>query len=473
MTAASPNFQDLYRSLDFERPLDISNPKDQQLYVDGLHLSDGYSPLDDLKANIQMSDRPGTWLFTGHRGVGKSTELRRMAAELRAEGHRVLLVDMMEYLNVAEPLHIEGLLLNMAVALADAAQEAENKRFRGTHSLQGGVAARLWTFLKNTEVSVPEINFEGAVGNEAVAQATFSFKTEFKRHPDLRQKALESVKNAPGKLAEQVKAFAKEIADGAGTDNGQPVRVVLILDSLERLRVTGADAQVCYDAIARTFDTHAEHLKLEYIDVVYSVPPYLPFLSPRIGSYFGVEVCKLPHVKVFETPQALDGGSTQTQAAQACGSGIDLLVACVSRRYPNVEQLIPLNQLKRLALASSGSVRDFFRLIRSVCTKAHAARASTPLNSERWVDLAEQMLQNEMPLAADDKKWLSVVRQTHGTGLASMSNLHELARLFDSGLILNYRNGRDWCDVQYLLHPQLDTGRVDNQEASGGATASH
>jgi hypothetical protein len=22
-------------------------------------------------------------------------------------------------------------------------------------------------------------------------------------------------------------------------------------------------------------------------------------------------------------------------------------------------------------------------------------------------------------------------------------------------LILNYRNGRDWCDVQYLLHPQL------------------
>lgn len=51
MTAASPNFQDLYRSLDFERPLDISNPKDQQLYVDGLHLSDGYSPLDDLKAD--------------------------------------------------------------------------------------------------------------------------------------------------------------------------------------------------------------------------------------------------------------------------------------------------------------------------------------------------------------------------------------------------------------------------------------
>ena len=27
--------------------------------------------------------------------------------------------------------------------------------------------------------------------------------------------------------------------------------------------------------------------------------------------------------------------------------------------------------------------------------------------------------------------------------------------MFDSGLILNYRSGRDWCDVRYLLHPQL------------------
>jgi hypothetical protein len=451
MTLTPPSFQALYRALDFERPLDVSLPADQLLYVEGLHTSEGYSPLDDLQVNIEMSDRPGTWLFTGHRGVGKSTELRRMAARLRDAGHVVLVVDMMDYLNVAEPLHIEGLLLNMAAALADEAE----RYLPGMHALSGGAAVRLWSFLKHTDISVPELNAEASVGEKSVAQAKVSFKAEFKRRPDLRQKVLDAVKNAPGKLAEQVRAFAQEVAQGVKAEHGPETRVVLILDSLERLRVTGADAQVCYDAIARTFDAHGEHLKLEHIDVVYSVPPYLPFLSPRIGSYFGVEVCMLPHVKVFETPAHIGSGGAELESVKPCDAGVALLVACVSRRYPDVQQLIPVTQLQRLALASSGSVRDFFRLIRSVCTKAQAARADVPLQSDRWVDLAEQMLLNEMPLAKADKNWLKAVRQTHGTGLESMSNLHELARLFDSGLILNYRNGRDWCDVQYLLHPQL------------------
>ena len=447
MTTTQPTFQALYRALDFERPLDVSNPADQALYVENLHTSEGYSPLDDLQANIEMSDRPGTWLFTGHRGVGKSTELRRMAARLRESGHVVLVVDMMDYLNMAEPLHIEGLLLNMAAALADEA----DRMLPSMHSMSSGAVSRLWSFLKSTDVSVPEFNTEVSVGDESEAQAKISFKTEFKRRPDLRQKVLDAVKDAPGKLAEQVRAFAREVAQGAKTSQGADTRVVLILDSLERLRVTGTDAQVCYDAIARTFDSNGEHLKLEHIDVVYSVPPYLPFLSPRIGSYFGVEVCKLPHVKVFNTPN----NTGSAEAVTACGVGVGLLVACISRRYPDVQQLIPMHQLHRLALASSGSVRDFFRLIRSVCTKAQATQAVAPLDSDRWMLMAEQMLLNEMPLAEDDKKWLAIVRRTHGTGLDSMSNLHELARLFDSGLILNYRNGRDWCDVQYLLHPQL------------------
>jgi hypothetical protein len=117
--------------------------------------------------------------------------------------------------------------------------------------------------------------------------------------------------------------------------------------------------------------------------------------------------------------------------------------------------LIPRAMLERLALASSGSVRDYFRLIKSVCTKAKVANAPVPLQGDQWVSMAEQVLRNEMPLAKDDKVWLREVRKTHGTGLDSIANLHQLARLFDSGVILNYRNGRDWCDVHYLLQPDL------------------
>ena len=226
MNPDQPSFQALFRSLDFERPLDVSVPADKELYVENLHASEGYSPLEDLQASIEMSDRPGTWLFTGHRGVGKSTELRRMAANLRQNGYVVLVVDMMDYLNMAEPLHIEGLLLNMAAALADEAEQM----LPSMHGMSGGPVARLWSFLKNTDISVPELSPELSVGDESVAQAKISFKAEFKRRPDLRQKVLDAVKNAPGKLAEQVRGFAKEVVQGAQASVGSGTRVVLILD---------------------------------------------------------------------------------------------------------------------------------------------------------------------------------------------------------------------------------------------------
>lgn len=437
-----PSFDGLYRSLDFERPLDVDIPADLALYVAGMHSSNGISPVDELRASIEMTDRPGTWLFTGHRGVGKSTELRRMAADLRKQNHLVIVADMGEYLNLAEPVTTETLLLTLVAALADGAD-----RVLGGERLQAGYARRLWDFLNTTEVKLSELSAELPLGDGGVG-----LSAQLKNNPVFRQRVVEAVRGSLGTFAAQVRDFCKTVASDLRQQRGAQARVILVLDSLERLRVTGADAQVCYDAITSTFDVNGQYLKLEHIDVVYSVPPYLPFLSPRIGSYFGVEVCTLPHVKVFQTPKS---DTPSVDPALAFPNGVALMVDAVARRFPAVEQLIPGVLLERLALASSGSVRDFFRLIRSVCTKAKVAAASVPLSEMRWVDMAEQVLRNEMPLADEDVEWLRKVRRTHGTGLDSMSNLHQLARLFDSGMILNYRNGRDWCDVHYLLQAEL------------------
>ena len=452
ITRMTATFEGLFRSLDFERPLDVGDPKDQALYVSGMHTTEGVSPVDELRVGIEMSERPGTWLFTGHRGVGKSTELRRMANDLRQQGHLVIVADMGEYLNLVEPVKTETLLLTMVAAMADGADQ-----FLGGERLEASYASRLWEFLKTTEVQITEASAQLPLGD-----AKLSFKAQLKDNPGFREKVVSTVQGAVALLAKQVRSFAKSIVEDTRKQRGADKQVVLILDSLERLRVTGADAQVCYDAISRTFDQNAEYLKLEHIHVVYSVPPYLPFLSPRIGSYFGVSVCTLPHVKVFRTPANMTGAASATTPsptmpprALADERGVELMAATVVKRYPAVAQLIPKPLLSELALASSGSVRDYFRLVKSVCTKARVANAPTPLQGDSWGRMAEQVLRNEMPLAAEDKTWLRNVRVTHGTGLDSMTNLHQLARLFDSGVILNYQNGRDWCDVHYLLQDEL------------------
>lgn len=181
MTAS---FEALFRTLDFDRPLDVSIPRDQALYVSGMHTSENISPVDELRVGIEMSDRSGTWLFTGHRGVGKSTELRRMAAELRSLGHLVIVADMGEYLNLVEPVKTETLLLTLVAALADGADQ-----FLGDERLAQDYASRLLNFLTTTEVKFTEISAPLPLGGGV----TPSFKAQLKDNPGFREKVLASL----------------------------------------------------------------------------------------------------------------------------------------------------------------------------------------------------------------------------------------------------------------------------------------
>ena len=159
-------------------------------------------------------------------------------------------------------------------------------------------------------------------------------------------------------------------------------------------------------------------------------------------------------MKVFERPQP-DGPRDATHP-----QGIAFMVESLARRYPACEQVIVRTLLERLARDSSGSLRDYFRLVKVVCTKAPLADEPLPMANVRWIEGAENELRAEMPLAGEDIAWLKVVRQTQGTGLDKIDNLPKLARLFDSGVILSYRNARDWCDVHFLLRQEVDEAAI-------------
>ena len=433
-------YDDLYGAIEDERALDLDVPADQLLYVSDLHRVDGINPADELLLQLDRASRGGAWFFTGHRGVGKSTELRRVAHELRQAGHFVVVADMNDYLNLAEPISVELLLLTMMAALSHAYE-----REFGANPLQRGLITRLADYLKGTEVSVTELTASLGAG-DAKAQA----KLVLKENSVLREKIVRAVQAALGNFVGEVRAFASDVVSNVRAVKPQ-AKVVVILDSLERLRVSGLGADERFDAIQKTFEVYSEHLKFDDMLVVYSIPPYLPFLVPRLGAYVGANICTLPHVKVFKSPD--EGHDLPHQP------GIDHMLSGLRKRYAPMEQVIERALLERLALASSGGLRDFFRLVRTACTKAPLAAVPPPLAGTvgaRWVAAAEQELRSEMPLAEEDLVWLAKVRKTHGSGLAQLGQLPKLARLFDSGVILSYRNSRDWCDVHYLLRAQVD-----------------
>lgn len=443
--AAVPSFEGLYDALEDERPLDVDDPRDRALYVAELHKVDGINPADELRFQVGRAKQGATWFFTGHRGVGKSTELRRIAHELRGQHHVVVVADMGEYLNLAEEISVELLLLTMMAALSDGFE-----RQFGGQPLERGFIARLRDYVTRTKVEVEQITM-GLSGPAAKADV----KAVLKDDPTLRERIVRAAKAALGEFVAEVRLYAKEVVEYV-CRHRPGARVVLVLDSLERLRVSGLDAAKRYDAIQQTFETYADFLKFDDLCVVYSIPPYLPYLAPKLGSYYGVGICTLPHVKVFERP--LPGGARDA----AYRPGIDFMLDALLRRCPAAERVIERALLERLAIASSGSVRDFFRLIREVCIKALLADEAVPLDNPRWALAAEQQLRSEMPLAEEDVAWLRKVRQTHGTGLDKIDNLPKLARLFDRGVILGYRNSVNWCDVHFLLREEVDRSPAES-----------
>lgn len=438
-TAGPASLESLYDALDDDAPLDLDRPEDRPLYVSELHDANGINPANELLLQIRRGKSAGTWFFTGHRGVGKSTELRRIAHELRQEGHVVAVADMGDYLNLAEEISIELLLLTMMAALS-----AEATRLGGANPLDRSFAVRLRDYLTRTTVQADQIS-----AGLSLDPVKFDVKAQLKNNPVLRERVVAAVQASLGDFVAEVRSFAKETVTHiqAARPNA---KVVLILDSLERLRVSGTDAAKRYDAIQKTFEVSADYLKFDTLNVVYSIPPYMPYLSPKLGSYFGVGICTLPHAKIFERPRL---GGPRDQVHQV---GVDAMLLSLEKRYPQAGEVIPVDLLTKLVFASSGSVREFFRLVRTACTKAMLARESLPMRNMQWIDAAQQDLLNEMPLADEDRAWLKKVRTTHGTGLDKIENLPKLARLFDSGLILGYRNSADWCDVHYLLRAEVD-----------------
>ena len=65
-----------------DRPLEPDDPA----YVPGVHVEESGDPINDLARQIAWDQGGGTYLFTGQRGTGKSTELRRLRRDLRAQG---------------------------------------------------------------------------------------------------------------------------------------------------------------------------------------------------------------------------------------------------------------------------------------------------------------------------------------------------------------------------------------------------
>ena len=102
---------------------------------------------------MRLTEGGGIFYFTGQRGTGKSTELRRLRVLLQPHGFRVVLVDMASYVRENQPVDLASLLIAVVGALTDAVEAADDLR---VDFAKEPLWTRLWNFLQ-TEVKVESI----------------------------------------------------------------------------------------------------------------------------------------------------------------------------------------------------------------------------------------------------------------------------------------------------------------------------
>jgi hypothetical protein len=416
---------EFYRAV-ADRPLDPDSPEYVWLYDDPkLGLED---PVKLLARSIEWSPaNSSTQLLSGFRGSGKSTELRRLRRQLTDDGYLVLLFDFFDYLSPSLPLDVSDFLMVVAGALSD---QLEGQEILPDGAARDGYWTRLTGFLK-TRVEFDEI---------VAGMGPLQVKASLAADPTFRQRLQNSAAGHLAALVEDMRAYVHEtIATIPQELLGKGL--VLLADSIENVSGTLSNASEVQESVERLFTSHAEHLQLPDIHIVYTVPPWLKIRAPGISGRYSGGLHMLHPLKVRQP----------TNGREPVRETLDALCQVVSARGDWQRLLGDRSVLDRLALESGGHLRDLLRSLAEIVVRAD----QLPVD-ERTVERAITQARSELlPIAEDDAVWLQRIADTHEVSLRDIERLPRLVTFMDSHLVLCYRNGEDWYDVHPLVREEV------------------
>ncbi len=399
-------------------------------YVPNLHGTGAEDVVALLDRAIRRSHSEAQlYYFSGQRGTGKSTELRRLEILLNGQpGTRAYIVDALDYIGDTHPIDTLDLLLVIAAAFADRLSQPdalgsdqdphESPLQRFTHWLGAEVEI--------TGVTLGGVKAEFKKQQQSIVQRLRTFDLS------RQERVMAECRQHIGQMAEAVRR------------RWQAPKIVLMVDSLERLRGIGKEASEMFDRVVKVFDGDMNQLRVPDLHMVYSVPPYLPYLT-NIKAL--VQLFMLASVRVCEPP------SKARRAPRA--AGLDAMRQVVERRCPRWRELLSEPALDRLILTSGGDLRQLLRrLLLDTLDEAAFALERLPLGEDDPIlhtVVQRHRVEFESLVVQDEYALLKGIAEQNALDLRHRDELSTVAHFFDVRAVLNYRNGVDWLDLNPLL----------------------
>ncbi len=407
-----------HNALRMEGPLDVEQPQDQALYVEGLHGS--RDAVGSLRRDILRTEGGGVFLFTGQAGSGKSTELQRLRRDLRLRGCKVYYCDLVEWLNFNEPVTLSSFLVALLSSWVDQV---------GTLAGQRTAAERLIAFFTQTRLIPENLKLDASAG-PIKGQIQFALQSD----EDFRRSLELNLRRQLSSIVAQAHEFVAEMKIDL-CPHGE--KCVLLADSIEKMAGYGNDAQKVYESVQRLFVSEGSALKLPGLHVVYSVSPYMLEQNNQLPTVLGTgAVATMPSVHVFERNSSLPD-------AQGVAAVTDL----VARRFSAWQQVFSAAQLQSLIVNTGGDLRELLRAIR---VAINDDIESLPV-SDAVLDFALASVRPPKLIPGEHVAWMARLEASHEPELGADIDARVLQRYLSTKHVLVYLNGEAW----YAVHPLL------------------
>ncbi len=417
--------QELYNRCNPDEALPPEDPRNVNIDRSGVR---GTNWTNKLARQIELSKTPVFQLFTGLRGTGKSTEIRRLYARLSDPEQRNLLtvlIDADDVLDLTAEIDVSDVLALVLLHTERAVIAAEGGN--ATDALKDGAVQRLWTWLSKTDIEIGKIT----AGLEA-AGAKADIELNLKTNPKVRQRVRGIVAQHLGTFVRFVHDELREL-EWRAKKTGRS-GIVVLFDSLEKLRGTSLTWKPVLDSAERVFGTGAPYLQLP-VHVLYTIPPAL---ARRMTD----PVAFLPMIKVRSFEGVLHP------------AGVEVIADLVGKRIDpaGLDDLFGEgaihDRIRAIALWSGGYPREIVRLLQTLLELE-----SFPVSAET--------LERELHRAGNtyrgivyDSGAIPLLAAVNRTKRLIPKDDHEreAADLFlQNNVILRYLNDEEWMDV----HPAV------------------
>lgn len=325
--------------------------KGDEAYVDLMQFrGEAGRSFSRLRLEVERTDGAGFWLVTGHRGTGKTTELLSLKDALECLDWHVIYIDAEDDLDLNDVGSIDILITLVKAVIKD---------LQDNHLPIPGDGARLETFFSTVRESLEESarTSELIIKGEAEAKADAWFvklltgiSALMKGSDTVRTSVRRSVEPRFTEFRERIDDFLSQVESmhrEASAAKGKGCKgLVFIFDSLEK--VPFRQIEEAGRSRQHFFATEADKLTNINAKCIFTVPIATTVEKSLLDDYYGIH-----YVPVVDplNPKAFAG-----------------LKELVKKRVSLKEVFVSPDKVDEIILASGGSLRDLFHMLRSACS---------------------------------------------------------------------------------------------------------